>query len=384
MKKVNFLKKSLIFLFMLLLFLPMTGIFRENVNMQHIAETENRQIYDFPKPEPLSKSFYTGIENWFNDRILGRKDLISNWAHWNGKLFNVITSKEIVKGSDGYLFWRFATDTMIKDESDKIEQLNRLNTVCKNKDVRLIIMLAPPTEWILSDLLPEEYANNDYTKSVNDFHTILKNNNIEYLDAYSLIKNDSLATRKEMCVKNDYHWTEQGAFVSARALLDQLNISDNIKKDTYYQTEDRQVNSYTRRIGIEGNTIHVNIPWNDSFIHLEELPKEHVIDYTNKSLANRVEGQAGETIVTNNDTSNRLKILVIGDSYWSAMGKYVIQDTYQVIFSHNIDIRDSKKSIDVAKMIDVYSPDIVLYEKAGHFFFGYNYDGVFGTWAPLN
>ena len=381
MKRKKYIRMILIGVFVLLIFLPMMGVFRENVNKEHVAETENRQINQLPAFVPWTKDFYAGIEAWFTDRILGRKDLISKWAYWNGRIFNVITSKEIVKGEDDYLFWRFATETQNKDNEEKIEQLNKLNNICKSRNTRFIVLLAPPTEWIVSELLPKEYADNDYTLAVNMFHKSLKERDIEFVDVYSDLKNEPLSVRKEMYVKNDYHWTDFGAYKAARNFLNHLGIAKNINKQVSYRETETIVNSYTRRIGIEGNKMTVRTPWNDSFVTTNKLKLEHVVAYEERNVANEIEGQRGETIITNESADNRVKILVIGDSYWSSLGKYVMQDTYQVIFSHNIDIRDRKKSIDVEKMIDTYKPDIVLYEKAGLFFFGYNYSGVFGTWA---
>ena len=93
--------------FIFLLLLPNIGLFRENRNRELIGEIENRVINPRPTARLFSASYFDQFEGWFNDRLLGRKDMIRFWAILNGKLFKVLISKEIAQGNNGYLFIPF-------------------------------------------------------------------------------------------------------------------------------------------------------------------------------------------------------------------------------------------------------------------------------------
>ena len=129
------LYKVISFIFVLILIIPCTGILREKRNVELIAEMENRTISGKPSATLFSAKFFSEVEEWFNDRLLGRKDLIRLWSSVNGKLFNTLISKEIVMGKDGFLFFPFYLNDKIVDQEQKVETLVKIKELCKENDV---------------------------------------------------------------------------------------------------------------------------------------------------------------------------------------------------------------------------------------------------------
>lgn len=63
--------------FLLLLITPNVGLLREKTNVIHIALMENRTINPKPEATFATEKFFKELEAWYDDRLLGRKDLIS-------------------------------------------------------------------------------------------------------------------------------------------------------------------------------------------------------------------------------------------------------------------------------------------------------------------
>ena len=151
------LYKIMIGFFFLLLVIPNVGLLREQKNINHVAEMENRTINPLPRAKAMTAKFFSELEGWYNDRLLGRRDMIRNWAQWNGRVFNILISKNVVRGKDGYLFSPTNMSTNLVDAKEKFATIKKIQEQCAKRNIRFVFMLTPNSEMILSDLFNEKF-----------------------------------------------------------------------------------------------------------------------------------------------------------------------------------------------------------------------------------
>lgn len=364
---------AFIVLFILLLVLPNGGLFREKRNAQLIAEMENRTISGFPSLHLLAKDFYQGLESWYGDRILGRNKLIHLWSQINGTLFDVLISKEIVKGKEGYYFSPFNASSEMRDEERKMTSYVQMKGMVEQVGARFVMFVAPHAEWAVPELLPDDLVKPDLQKIERHQVELFDKKGFErYSFNLDLAKLD-LQDRKRLYPPGDYHWSREAGYLAAKGLLRQLGLAMNIENPVYYREAKSDGEIYTRKVGLKGCKGVVRIPWNDSFV-TEYKIKRYI---AGQETQEKISGHKGEVVYANPGASHEVKVLWMGDSFEGAMYDYLMQDIGTLIECHNSDLSSPKQKIDVQYMLDFYKPDIVIYEKAGLFMYGNTYDESF-------
>ena len=361
-------------LFILLLIAPSFGILREQRNIELVAEMENRTINPKPTAQFLSGTFFNEFEDWYNDRLLGRKNLIRSWATINGKLFNVLISKEVVQGKDGFLFSPFNLSSEIIDEKQKLATVEKIKVASTNSGARFLLFIAPHSEWMLGELLPEKYKPVDIRSMEEHLGNELKQRGIEYLFVGNTISHIPLKERKTMYFSGDYHWTSQGGFFATKEMLHYLGYNNKIDSKTYIIQEKSKADIYTRKVGWKPVESIAPKPWSKEFT--DSIDMKYKID-GESNYVNYDVGHKGICVYHNPVATNRLLILWLGDSFFGRMAEYMLQDISTIVVSSNSGVSAPRKKIDVDAMIAEFKPDIVVYEKMGAFFYGHNYSGVF-------
>lgn len=383
MKKIS--KKTiykLMIAFSAILFIaPNAGLLREKRNVIHIAEMENRTINQLPDAPWFSGEFFRQFEGWYDDRILGRSDLIRNWAMWNGRIFDVLISKSVVRGKDGYLFSPSNMNHTLTDGTKKLDNIAKINEQCKRRNIRFVFMLTPNSEMVLSDLFTEQYPIINLPEVESSVAKKLDERGIEHCFVGADFVKLPLEERKNMYFEGDYHWTQAGGYLAAKKLLQQLELNDKIN----YPVENKKFlakdGGYYREAGLDIIESYHHYPWNNNFVKEVYVTNSDDRDLNNGAMTNNFGnyGQCGEDIIINKEASNKIKVLILGDSFTSAMKPYLIQDVETIIYSHSRDIRKPKKSIDVENMLDRYKPDIVVFTKMEAFFFWESFDAMLGN-----
>lgn len=369
-------RKSLvafISLFILLLVLPNGGLFREKRNAQLIAEMENRTISGFPSLRLLSKEFYQGLELWYGDRILGRNKLIHLWSQINGSLFDVLISKEIVKGKESYYFSPFNASSEMRDQECKLVSYVKMKALVEQSGARFIMFVAPHAEWAVPELLPDDMAKPDLQRIEQHQVELFDKKGFERYSFNLGLAQLNLSDRKRLYPPGDYHWSREAGFLAAKGLLRQLGLAENIEQPIYFEEGISSGEIYTRKVGLKGCKSKVRIPWNDGYNKNYEI-RRYIAGVETKD---EISGHKGEVVYINSQASHKVKVLWMGDSFEGAMHDYLMQDIGTLINCHNSDLGSPKKKIDIQYMLDFYKPDIVVYEKAGLFMYGNTYDESF-------
>ena len=369
----------LIAIFLILLLKPAFGIIDENRNVNLIAEMENRTINPKPYSSLTSKDFYNEFQNWFEDRLLGRKQFIRLWAGVNGRLFHVLISKRVCMGKDGFLYSPFYLKDEMLDREQKLEQLTRIKQVCDKYQAHFVFNLIPHAEWMLGEQILKKHRPADVRKVENELELDLKKRGIDYCMYGQKMLHLPLKERQSMYYQGDLHWSSKGAFFGAKELLRYLRLNKNIENTNLYEIEEKGISEfYTGEIGWEPSEKVYKMPWSNDF-ERNFIIKTNVEDsIIHGAIKNGI--QKGEIIFFNNKAAHNITVLVLGDSFFNSLRDYLMQDISTIVISHNTDVLKPKRNIDLEQMLQKYKPDFVIYEKAAIGLFCNSFQANFGNW----
>lgn len=330
-----------------------------------ISEDENRYLAEAPKltvDGKINDKFTAEVETWFMDHMGYRKQLIDYNAKMQYEVFGKMLSKSnYYLGRYGDV--NYATDAMIMDyahlnlrteyEVAKIgNSYQKVSDWLSEKGIQFYYVQC----WDKHSIYPEQFM-----ASVNQIGDISKTDQvINYLRENTTVKELSL---KETLIDNkkDYevysnwgdptHWTHRGAYVGYKYIMQGINkYNDN----RYKILEEEDYNILICDMGITLN----------GFIHEEDMLetfslKEPMADEVDKSIMGQYADDERHSAWENPEVNNDTKLLLVCDSY---INSFIVEDFAEsfsqvwLIWGDYIE--------DMESMIELYDPDIVIYECA--------------------
>lgn len=367
--------------FLLILLLPNFGLFREKRNKELILEMETRVINPKPSASFFTVQYFKQFEDWYNDRLLGRKELVRGWAKINGRLFHTLISKEVEMGKEDFLFMPFNVKHELIDRDKKRAIMQKLADACTKHGAAMYFFLAPHSEWALQEYLPDKYGRFDLRTIDQEMVGFLPSG-MKYITINDKLSAMSLEERNKLYYRGDYHWNAKAAHIAAKEILAAIGYNKDINKEVQFlKLKDASADIYTRNIGWKPIVNEVEKPWNDSFTNTfdymcgtagitKESSQKEADAYTHR----------GEAIIINPMASHKVTVLVMGDSFMGSLQEYLLQDVERLVVLHNSDISKPKLDIDIEYLLTVYKPNVVLYEKMGAFFYNHRYEEIFGNY----
>ena len=132
-----------IVLFFLLLMLPVVFFeWEENV----VSEIDNRQLTNNPFGEnaQAGADLTTQLEQYVQDRIGFRDQMISGYTQLNDKLFHKMIHPLYEYGKDGYVFSRQKENVELGEfHQDFAEMLAQIQQYCQQRGVPFLFVLDP-------------------------------------------------------------------------------------------------------------------------------------------------------------------------------------------------------------------------------------------------
>ncbi len=142
-----------IVLFFLLLMLPVVFFeWEENV----VSEIDNRQLTNNPFGENATEGadLTTQLEQYVQDRIGFRDQMISGYTQLNDKLFHKMIHPLYEYGKDGYIFSRQKENVELGEvHRDFAEMLAQIQQYCQQRGVLFLFVLDPEKAAIYPDEL---------------------------------------------------------------------------------------------------------------------------------------------------------------------------------------------------------------------------------------
>ena len=350
--KFKNINKLFVLLFFAVIFLPLifTDFRSESVSM-----LDNRILAKDPfSAADNGEEFTSAVENYFNDRIGFRKQFLSLSSMIDYYLFRESPNERVILGDRGWLFYNsdaaqdgHTVDMYLGDFRYSDEQLQQIASnltsaadYLNSNNCEFILYIAPNKERVYSENMPSNYRDAERLENsatVQLISYLQENTGICVVWPYPAIR-EYIDNHPDRTVyyKTDTHWNHLGAYIGAKALLDELGISVPSPDEISFSEEECQPGDLYNFLALD------RLIMDDSDYNPENLPhapqKSDVDDQSHWEYRN-----------SGRDSRN---ILVVRDSFSYAMRDYLGSEFNRVDFY--------KKSNFSQKLVHEKSPDVFV------------------------
>ena len=351
------------------------------------SEKENRMLAQ--KPELSAASLFDGrfmshSESYLSDQFALRDLWISIRSRFQ-LLLGKNDSNGVFRGERGYLFQAPSEP----DEEHLSANIEAINAMAQNTDLRIFMMIAPTAANVLSDYLPDFAPVADQNKYLEDLKAGISSN-IQYIDLYDTLKEHE---SDYIYYYTDHHWTTKGAYYAFLTAAPFLGI-ENPEEIEYrrYAVTDSFAGTLASRSGFplkKEDTIEIWVPEENAKAAEASGEEEgsyqpsvrYVVDYVEeeKKSADLYDSEKLETadkyavffggnypqvrITTTND-SGRGTLLIFKDSYANCFVPFLLPYYDEIIM---VDPRYYYGDIN----------ELISTEKISNILFLYNADTFF-------
>lgn len=232
MKKI---KIGTIIIFALLLFIP---LYKFNFQENAVSEIDNRMLTKNPfcadsekdkddseekdTSEDEEEKITEMLENYVQDRIGFREDMIYLYTVANDRLFDKMVHPTYTYGKDGYVFFKLTKEPDFGEYHIAfVDAIEKIQKYCESRNVPFLFVFNPAKVTVLQDELPDGINyNNDWVKT---FMSELDDRGINYVDNTSLLEEKT--DEGEVVFNKKYnagHWNDLGAFYGCNNILTKM------------------------------------------------------------------------------------------------------------------------------------------------------------------
>jgi hypothetical protein len=294
-------KKGLVFITLLVLFLP---IIQQQFNLINLYKLAGDDL--IKNDTTLSyNTYFTSIyqkklDQHLNSNFGFRSLLIKINNQLNFSLFHKANAKEVIVGKDDYLFEKPYINAYLGNDFMGIDSINvSLNKLKVLSDKllkinkQLIIAIAPSKASFYNNYLPEGYLQKSHLSNYSYMTSKLTKMGVNYIDFSKWFNTIKKTTPYALYPKHGNHWSIYGAYLAADSLIKYIEDKKNI---------------HMPNMAIK--TIKTELPKND------DKDIEYGINLLFKLPS--FELAYPETIIKDTIGTIRPNVLVIGDSfYWN-------------------------------------------------------------------
>ena len=341
-----------------------------------VSSMENRVLAKFPisiNQETRTISVGRGqIETWINDNIGFRDIFMKIYANLKFKILGIVTSDKVQKGRDEWYFYTLDHNIEIAsgaypnfDEkmlSAICEQQLRIQKKLREQGIEYVLIL-PPSKV---SVYPEKLLSGDYGLCKTPVDILA-----DYLEEHSDLKvvrvKDALLDAKQkgteqLFFKTDTHWTEYGAYVGYRAVINSLNQWNLIESDPADVSflEGAYPGEFSAMLG-DSSLLPAEKVLKSKIIDPKAVPVtegELFLSFRNVLMRENIQDLC---YFYQNKTSSGPGMLMYGDSmfgHWN-LPALLAENSSTFAFVRDGDIEQ--------EMIDTVKPEIVLYEITERF-----------------
>ena len=239
--KIKIINKLFISLFLTVIALPLVFT---NFHKDAVSMLDNRALakYPFTSTEE-GERFTVAVDNYFNDRIGFRKQFISINSMFDYYMFKKSPNERVILGNQGWLFYNsdaihdgHTIDMYLGEYRYSTEELQQIaenlasaSDYLESIKCEFILFIAPNKESVCSEYMPDDYKSakrSEESATEQLISYLRKNTDIRivwpYKDIINYVNNHP---DKNAYFKTDTHWNHLGAYIGAKALLDELNVA---------------------------------------------------------------------------------------------------------------------------------------------------------------
>lgn len=352
MKTLRIIK---IVLFSVVIILPIVFF---NITPNTISEIDNRRLAE--NPFSAEGDLTTNIENYVNDRIGLRDEMIYDYTILNDKLFGKMVHPSYTYGKDGYIFgegiWTQAT--YYEYHSAFAEMIKEIQTYCEQRNVPFLLVFNPAKPAVYQNKIADGINYN--RQWVDDFFEKSDSLSVNYLDNTETLSALAYSGNDGFNMKYDAnHWNYTGAFYGTQKIqerlkeqlpsvhvnsLSEFNVSQ-VLKDSLMVSK-FPIEEYVPEIKPKGTFQEISNSFNNE-LYLDPQYRRFGY-YINEERA--AEGAP--------------KALVFQGSYMNEYGTGFMANS----FSEYIHVHDYQNITDFAYYFNIFQPDCVVFEVAEYTF----------------
>lgn len=352
----NFFQKSILILFIIVLFIPIIGLFQaDNFSFDLIKGVSANEFEEYFDKQLFKKQ---GVQTYFSKFQL---------------MLGISPAEDIViLGKNGFLFVANSNDREldsfrgIREFSDEhyeiaVEKVISINTFFTNQGVDFLLMIPPDKSTIYEEYVPKRISRTGITPK-EEFMKIVAEKNVEgfVFDIAPILLNkmNTIDARYKdfLYYKGDSHWNDLGAFLAFQAYIENkalLNPSD----ESYPVLQSVNIAPFRGAPDL-GKLIHApHFPDFEVSLSITPVIENHL----EKKLAQNSSWQS-LFYVNNPDAVFDETVILIRDSFANAQidyFSYLYSDLY-VVHYKNVLMEDTVHNL--YQMIDEYSLDRVVLE----------------------
>lgn len=362
---MKLLKITSIILFVAIIITPLCYF---NIETNSVSDIDNRMLTE--NPFTLEGDLTNNIQNYVNDRIGFRDEMITAYTVLNDRVFGKMVHPSYTYGKDGFVFGAgITTSNEFGDFHIAFaDMVAEIQTYCIDRDVPFLFVFNPAKPAVYQDKIVDGVNYN--REWVDLFFAELDKRNINYLD-----NTKTLAKLRENGVdgfnrKYDAnHWNDLGAFYGTNAMLEQMDqVCDNIhvnELEEFTVSEKQQTTLLVSKF-----PINEFVPQNALNISASNLYNDY---FPEIELNDSYKG-FGYYINTSDSVKGTPKVLVFQGSYMNGYGsKYMINAFEEYVYVH-----DYQNVLNFPYYFNIFQPECVIFEVAEYTFSNtyFNHDNM--------
>ena len=361
---MKILKIIMCILFSIILCIP---LLKFNFTAEAISEIDNRKLAENPL-KIKNEDFTVNVENYVNDRIGYRSEMITTYTVLNDKLFNTMVHPIYTYGKQGYVFG--AGLTTVNDEFTDFHlsfanMVKEIENYCKARNIPFIFVFDPAKPAVLRDYVADgiNYSRawaEEFLKTIDEYGVNYVDNTVTLKNAYD---------QGEVVFNKKYdanHWNDLGAYYGVNAILNNLEtLMPNIHINTFDEFDITQ--KLQTSLLVSKFTINEKVP---EFTPVNNELRNISEEYRGEIELNPSYTAFGYYINEKRKESLSPKALVFQGSYMNGMGyKFSANSFGEYIYVH-----DYQNILDFDYYYNIFKPDCVIFEVAEYTFSNQYFD----------
>lgn len=343
-------------LFMGILILPVIFL---NTKENQISGIDNRVLAEWPGIT-WNLSSKSAIEDFLDDRIGFREEMIEAYIELNDKLFHVMEHPLFMYGEDGHIFFKDAsyiagyqrlnTDAAFLDSM--VGFLEQTQDYLESKNIEFLYFLCPDKKTIYPEYFPKSiHVKTDNESVIEHMRSALSSTDVNYI----IPDRELLEAKKSQVVYNRKydatHWNEFGAMLGHK-LIDE-RIQEWFDDVPPLSEDDFDLSYKTMEtLDVAKFPIHEEVP---SYTLKNELGQDST-GYLEPYL--HCTTTSFYTHYQNPNAGNGKILLVFTDSYFAGYTRFYTNRFSEVYFVH-------RQNYDYLQyLVNLTFPDVVIFETA--------------------
>lgn len=340
-----------------------------NFKPDAVSKMDDRPLAESPfsANADTSERWTKRTEDYINDRIGLRDQMMLGYTIVNDFAFNKMVHPSYTYGKDGYVFGAgVSTQNDFGDYHIRLaDMIQQMQQYCKQRNVSFLLVFDPAKPAILTDKLSGSVNYN--RECVDQFLAELDKRGISYVDNTETLKTLSKSGTQVFNKKYDAdYWNDTGAFYATLNSLQELK-----KQNAKVHINDAAEFDVSSKIQttLPGSKFPINetVP-----VYTAKTPVKSIASQYSGLPLDKDHSDFDYTVNEQRQKEGAPRALIFQDGYITSYGhKY-----YENAFSECVQIHSFQNVLDFPSYYNIFKPDCVIFELAEYTmkdeYFSYN------------